>query len=171
MPTNNYVIVNLTEGTQFESWNALLDLYEDVPYGWSLVGARWSSYGAWNEAEARRVPAMRQIWCSTRAHPQVLREVANTLTEKGFSPDGVTRSRHQHRWTRSGTVIDVLIPRHFGNAVRLCAGGAKTLETPGAQKVLNRTKPCEVLLNGRPGVVLRPTLLDTLGANGISWSR
>lgn len=109
------VVIDLPLGKQLESWNALLDLHEDVPRGWSLVGGQ-----------------MVLLWC----------------LERGGGPARPTD--------------DADAVRHLGNKPRLGVGGATTVETPGAQKVLNRTRSRDVIVNGRAGAVLRPTLLGAL---------
>lgn len=109
------VVIDLPLGKQLESWNALLDLHEDVPRGWSLVGGQ-----------------MVFLWC----------------LERGGGPARPTD--------------DADAVRHLGNKPRLGVGGATTVETPGAQKVLNRTRSRDVIVNGRAGAVLRPTLLGAL---------
>ena len=113
--TTDPVVIDLPPGKQLESWNALIDLHEDVPRGWSLVGGQ-----------------MVFLWC----------------LERGGGPARPTD--------------DADAVRHLGNKPRLGVGGATTVETPGAQKVLNRTRSRDVIVNGRAGAVLRPTLLGAL---------
>ena len=79
---------------------------------------------------------------------------------------------HQHRWQRGAAQIDVLIPRHLGEraAGRRGASGGTTIETPGAQQALDRTKVVEVDLGGRSGWVRRPSLLGALVAKAAAHS-
>lgn len=161
--TTDPVVIDLPPGKQLESWNALIDLHEDVPRGWSLVGGQmvflWClERGGGPARPTDDVDAVLDV----RAHPQILHEVTQALVARGFRSDGTTRSGHQHRWVRGGAVIDVLIPRHLGNKPRLGVGGATTVETPGAQKVLNRTQSRKIVVDGRAGAILRPTLLGAL---------
>ncbi|MDQ0727880.1 hypothetical protein QFZ21_002880 [Microbacterium sp. W4I20] len=76
-----------------------------------------------------------------------------------FSADNV-----QHRWVRGDAVIDVLIPRHLGLRAsrRRGALGGRTIETPGAQKVLNRTEKIAVRAGDRESDVLRPSLVGAI---------
>lgn len=39
------VVLDMPRGAQAESWYALVDLYEDVPIGWSLVGGQMAPCG------------------------------------------------------------------------------------------------------------------------------
>lgn len=159
------VVLDMPRGAQAESWYALVDLYEDVPIGWSLVGGQMVHLWCVDRGSTLARPTNdADAVLDVRARPQILKEVTDALVRRGFRPDGTTRSGHQHRWVRGEAVMDVLIPRNLGSRVRRGAGGATTIETPGAQKVLNRTGPREVLVNGRPGKVLRPSLIGALGA-------
>jgi len=149
------IVVSLPDPKQSEPWNALLDLHQDVPRGWSLVGGQMVFlWCAERGGGPSRPTDDADTVLDVRAHPDILREVTGALAARGFRAEGTTRSGHQHRWVRDQAIIDVLIPRHLGNKVRLGIGGATTIETPGAQKVLNRTLPCAVVVNGRPGTGL-----------------
>lgn len=70
----------------------------------------------------------------------------------------------QHRWVRDEAVIDVLIPRHLGAraARRRGALGGRTIATPGAQKVLERSETVSVRIGERVNDILRPTLVGAI---------
>jgi hypothetical protein len=70
----------------------------------------------------------------------------------------------QHRWRRDKAQIDVLIPEGVGEraAARAGAGGARTIRAPGTTQALKRSESVLVLVEGRSGTVLRPTLVGAL---------
>lgn len=152
---------------QRDGWHALMDLTDTVPAGWSLVGGQmvhlWCAQrDSWPMRPTDDVDAVLDV----RGYPEILASVTGALARLGFTPDGTSASGHQHRWVRERAVVDVLIPRHLGERAskRTGVGGATTIETPGAQKVLNRSGPVLVEVAGRECEILRPTLLGALGA-------
>ncbi|SED73024.1 hypothetical protein SAMN04488554_0547 [Ruania alba] len=152
---------------QAAGWHALLDLQSRHPSGWTLVGGQlvhlWcAARGSWPTRPTNDADAVLDV----RGHPQALLEITSTLVDLGFTPDGTTRSGHQHRWIRGSATVDLLIPRYLGEraASRRGAGGATTIETPGAQKALNRTSTQAVLIDGRTGCVPRPSLVGAVVA-------
>lgn len=138
---------------QEAGWHALMDLQEDVAEGWTLVGGQlvhlWCAERG--VSIARPTDDIDTV-LDVRARPQALWDVTSALHRRGFipetGPDGV-----QHRWVRGEAVVDVLIPRHLGlrAAGRHGVGGGRTIETPGAQKVLNRTQRVSVRIGVRGG--------------------
>lgn len=161
------VEVPMLNADQAAGWASLLDLYESHPSGWTLVGGQmvhlWcAARGSWPARATDDADTVLDV----RGHPDALFQITSTLKAAGFVPAGTTHTGHQHRWIREAAVIDVLIPRFLGEhaARRRGAGGGTTLETPGAQKALNRTSVQAVKVEGRTGAVLRPSLLGALGA-------
>src|SRR5699024_7551093 len=140
--TEAAVTVPMLNEKQAASWRALLDLHASHPSGWTLVGGQlvhlWcANRNSWPARPTDDVDAVLDI----RGHPSALLKITETLSDFGFIPAGTTPGGHQHRWIRAEATIDLLIPRHLGNtaASRRGVGGGTTIETPGAQKALNRT--------------------------------
>ena len=142
-------------------WHALMDLSEEIPEGWSLVGGQmvhlWCADRGVNLARPTDdVDAVLDV----RAQPDIHFNVTAALQRRGFQPETSTTGV-QHRWTRGDAVVDVLIPRHLGQraANRPGAGGGRTIETPGAQKVINRTEVALVRVGdrGRGSIRARPS--------------
>ena len=160
------VLPAMREG-QREGWHALLDLYDVMPTGWTLVGGQmvhlWCAERG--VSPARPTDDLDAV-LDVRANPLALMDFTTALSTMGFVPEGETWNGHQHRWTRGEAQIDVLIPRGLGEraAKSKGAGGGTTLETPGAQQALNRTEEIEVDAAGRVGTVRRPNLLGALVA-------
>lgn len=149
---------------QEAGWHALMDLHEDVPDAWTLVGGQmvhlWCAARGSNIA---RPTDDGDAVLDVRARPNVHLEVTEALSRRGFTPL-TGSSGMQHRWVRDEAVIDLLIPRHLGKqaASRRGAGGGPTIQTPGAQKVLNRSETIDVCVGNRTGRIRRPELLGAL---------
>lgn len=151
---------------QTASWEALIELHRLVPRHWTLVGGQMVHLhcferGAHPPRPTDDADAVLDVRSRSDIHPHL----TSQLKELGFHVESTSMNGKQHRWANeAGAVIDVLIPRGLRESVALRkgAGGAPTIETPGAQKVLNRSESVRVTLRGRTGQVNRPTLLGGL---------
>lgn len=152
---------------QTAGWSALLRLHPAVPAGWTLVGGQMVHLHC---AERGAAPARPTDDLDTvldlRADGHILRRFTQALVDLGFASAGSSPQGHQHRWRNGAAEIDVLIPRHVGEraASRTGVTGGTTLETPGAQQALDRTRDVEVEVDGVVGTVRRPDLLGALVA-------
>lgn len=149
---------------QEAGWHALMDLYEAIPEGWALVGGQLVHlWCAERQTFVARPTDDADAVLDVREHPGIHYQVTAVLQRMGFTPetnsDGV-----QHRWVKDKAVIDLPIPRHLGEIAsrRPGAGGGRTIATPGAQKVLNRTEVVQVQVGDRVGGIPRPTLLGAI---------
>lgn len=99
-----------------------------------------------------------------RTRPSVLRDMTATLLDMGFRSTGSSPSGHEHRWTRDGAQIDVLLPDGIGEraAARAGATGSTTLMTPGGTAALAHTGRLEVRFEGVVAAVPRPHLAGAL---------
>lgn len=157
---------------QGQAWNALLDLHERKPTGWTLVGGQMVHlHCAERGADPARPTDDVDAVMDVRAEPNALLEFTRQLQALGFKPAGTSPTGHQHRWTREQAQIDVLIPRHLGQkaATRKGAAGGTTIETPGAQQALDRTQEVEIRVGDRIGTVRRPSLLGALVGKGAAY--
>lgn len=171
MAENPVVLPVMTEA-QEAGWHALMDLYEAIPEGWALVGGQLVHlWCAQREMFVARPTDDADAVLDVREHPDIHLEVTSVLQGMGFTPqtnsDGV-----QHRWIKDKAVIDLLIPRHLGEfaSKKAGAGGGRTIATPGAQKVLNRTEIVRVRVGDRLGSVPRPTLLGAIIAKASAYT-
>jgi len=152
---------------QRTGWEALFDLYDAHPTGWTLVGGQMVHlWCAERGASPARPTDDLDTVLDVRGQPGVLMTFTTALERLGFTPAGTSPNGHQHRWVRGGAQIDVLIPRGVGEraAQRRGVRGGTTLQTPGAQQAIDRTQDVQVSLEGRTGTVRRPNLLGALVA-------
>ena len=150
---------------QAAAWHALFDLHDRLPTGWALVGGQMVQSLCWERGALPNRPTHdADTALDVRARPRMLLEFTTALRELGFVADGESFEGHQHRWVLGGAQIDVLIPRFLGEraAGRRGATGGTTIAAPGAQGALWRAVPVEFVVNGRTGIVPRPTLQGAL---------
>ena len=158
------VVLPAMSAGQAASWHGLMDVYERLPRGWTLVGGQLvhlhcAERGQRPERPTNDIDAVVDV----RANPDMLADFTRVLIELGFtartSAEGL-----QHRWLREQAQIDILLPDGVGRraAVRMGAGGGPTLPTPGGTQSLDRTEPVQVVVDGRTGTVLRPNLVGAL---------
>jgi hypothetical protein len=100
-----------------------------------------------------------------RSQPDALRSVTQALSDIGFITDlAMSVNGVNHRWRRGDAIIDLLIPRHLGTraSARGDIHGAPGLETPGAQKQIDRTQTVMVSVGDRTAQINRPSLVGSL---------
>ncbi|MDQ6524463.1 hypothetical protein RB608_12670 [Nocardioides sp. LHD-245] len=150
---------------QTASWIGLLDLYEQLDDGWTLVGGQLVHLHC---AERGRFPIRPTNDVDTvidvRADPQMLARFTEALTDLGFESAGISAEGLQHRWVRDSASIDVLLPDGIGERASSRRGvtGSPTLPTAGGTQALQRTETVAVRVDGRDGFVRRPNLVGAL---------
>ncbi|MBK8460136.1 MAG: hypothetical protein WAS07_15885 [Micropruina sp.] len=149
---------------QRQSWYALIDLHERLNSNWTLIGGQLvhlhcAERGASPPRPTNDVDTVLDI----RASPLMHETFTGVLRAMGFAPE-ISAEGIQHRWRKDLAQIDVLIPEGIGERAsrRVGAGGAPTIEAPGTTQALERSEPVTVLVEGRIGTVLRPSLIGAL---------
>ncbi|MFT4010030.1 MAG: hypothetical protein QM655_08310 [Nocardioidaceae bacterium] len=150
---------------QTASWLGLLDLYERLSDGWTLIGGQLVHLHC---AERGQFPVRPTNDADTvidvRADPTMLATFTGVLTELGFTSAGISAEGLQHRWARGDASIDVLLPDGVGERASLRRGvtGSPTLPTAGGTQALRRSETVAVTVSGRGGFVRRPNLVGAL---------
>jgi hypothetical protein len=150
---------------QAEAWHALFEVHARLPVGWAVVGGQMVQSHCWERGSTSARPTNdADTVLDVRAHPTMLLQFTTVLRDCGFVADGQSFEGHQHRWVRGSAQIDVLIPRFLGERASSRRGvtGGTTLAAPGAQGAVDRARPVKVRVNGRDGIVSRPTLQGAL---------
>jgi hypothetical protein len=139
--------------------------------GWCLVGGQMVQLWCWERGgEPNRPTDDGDAVLDIRARPRIMKEFTKALVDAGFEPDGETWEGHQHRWTDGVGKIDILLPEGIGaRADRKGIRGGTTLETPGAQNVLDRVEAVDVSLDGLVATILRPNLQGALLAKAFAF--
>lgn len=150
---------------QSASWLGLLDLYERLAEGWTLIGGQLVHLHC---AERGQFPVRPTNDADTvidvRADPTMLATFTGVLTDLGFASAGISAEGLQHRWIRGDASIDVLLPDGIGERASLRQGvtGSPTLPTAGGTQALQRSETVAVTVAGREGAVRRPNLVGAL---------
>lgn len=150
---------------QTASWLGVLDLYEHLSTGWTLIGGQLVHLHC---AERGQFPVRPTNDADTvidvRADPKILHTFTTTLVQLGFASAGITAEGRQHRWKRGDAAIDVLLPEGIGERASERQGvtGSPTLPTEGGTQALQRSEVVPVTVDGRDGFVRRPDLVGAL---------
>lgn len=150
---------------QTASWLGVLDLYENVPDGWTLIGGQLVHLHC---AERGRFPERPTNDADTvidvRADPGILHTFTKALEDLGFRSAGISAEGRQHRWLRDKASIDVLLPEGIGETATERQGvtGSPTLPTQGGTQALQRSEVVAVTVAGREGFVRRANLVGAL---------
>jgi hypothetical protein len=161
------IVLPVMPAEQTASWLALLDLYERLNRGWTLIGGQLvhlhcAERGRFPDRATNDADAVIDV----RADPTMLLTFSTALTELGFRSAGVSAEGLQHRWLRDQACLDVLLPEGIGERAKARAGvtGSPTLPTQGGTQALARSQVVAVTVDGRSGHVLRPNLVGALVA-------
>jgi hypothetical protein len=150
---------------QTASWLGVLDLYDHLGEGWTLIGGQLvhlycAERGQFPVRPTNDVDAVIDV----RADPNMLRTFTSALTGIGFTSAGISAEGRQHRWVRGQASIDVLLPDGVGQRASERQGvtGSPTLPTAGGTQALQRSEVVAVTVGGREGSVWRPNLVGAL---------
>jgi hypothetical protein len=103
------IVMPAMSAAQAASWHGVMDLYERLDHGWTIVGGQLVHLHC---AERGHVPPRPTDDIDTvidvRAETTMLQTA--TLTNLGFTSGGVSAEGLQHRWIRNDAVLDVLLP-------------------------------------------------------------
>ena len=160
-------------GAAGDSWNGLLDLSDELPEGWCLIGGFMVLLHCIERGAIPTRPTDDgDAVVDLRARPTMLRDLTAALVRVGFRADGITADGHQHRWKRGDAVIDVLSPDGIGERAGRATGvgGAPTLQAPGTTQALDRARRVRVRHGDRIGSLMRPSMLGALVAKAAALS-
>ena len=145
-------------------WETLVDLQEQQPDGWTLIGAQMV---ALHGMEHERMPLRRSLdadlLANVRGIQDATRRLSQALVQRGFEMDPPNLDGLSHRFRSDRVIIDLLAPDGLGRRADLgTIPPAHTLEVPGGTQALNRSELVEVTIGTRAGVVPRPNLLGAI---------
>ena len=155
-------------GPQAEAWGTLVDIYQAIPANWTVVGGQmvYAHCMARGYSGARPTTDADAV-LDVRARGTILLEFTTVLRELGFEPERNNSAGHQSHWQRDEVRVDIMIPTGLGlrASERIGVTGSTALETPGAQKAINRTGAVDVIWDGATGgSIPLPSMLGALVA-------
>ncbi len=160
--------LGLMPDAQAQAWGTLVELHQIVPDHWTIVGGQMVYAHCMDRGFTGARPTMdADTVLDVRARAKILYEFSRALKDLGFTPERNNVAGHQSHWQRDGVRVDVMIPAGLGQRASMRPGvmGATALQTPGAQKALNRTETVEVTGEGfSGGTVPLPSMLGALVA-------
>jgi hypothetical protein len=159
------IVLAAMPAEQTASWLGLLDLYEHLNEGWTLIGGQLVHLHCADRGQFPVRPTNdADTVIDVRADPKILHTFTKMLTDLGFRSVGISAEGRQHRWVRDLASIDVLLPEGIGERASERQGvtGSPTLPTDGGTQALRRSQAVAVTVDGREGFVHRPSLVGAL---------
>ena len=159
------IVLPVMPPEQTASWLGILDLYDRLNGGWTLIGGQLVHLHCAERGEFPVRPTNDvDTVIDVRADPMILHTFTKTLEDLGFKSDGISGEGRQHRWKRGDASIDVLLPEGVGERASERQGvtGSPTLTTEGGAQALRRSETVAVTVNGHEGFVRRPSLVGAL---------
>jgi len=145
-------------------WTELLDLADDAPVPWILIGAQMVALHAWHaDHQPPRPSRDGDVLVNVRRRPTGTRQLAEHLERQGFELEGPNRMGLGHQFVREGVSIDILAPDNLGQRARLeTLRNGRTVSVPGGTQALARAETIQVRLGTRTGAIPVPSLLGAI---------
>lgn len=155
---------------QEAGWHVLLDLHESFQAGWCIIGGQM----VWLLAQEHGVEPIRvtedvDVVVDIRTDQRLMRQLCRWLEANSFNLGSISADGIGHRYVSPDyrglgrVVFDILAPENVGELADLTTSPpARTVSAPGSRAVLDSAQPLEVLVGGRIGYVLRPTLIAAI---------
>jgi hypothetical protein len=147
-------------------WGTLLDLAEESPAPWVLIGAQMVALHALRAAtEMQRVSRDGDVLVDVRQAPTGTQAVAEYLVANGFELESefLQGLGHGHEFKKEDVSVDVLAPDNLGARANLTTlRPARTVSVPGGTQALRRSEHIAVRLGDREGAIPVPDLLGAI---------
>jgi hypothetical protein len=150
---------------QSAAWNGLIDIANQFPDGWVLIGGQMVNLHCWERnAKSHRPTDDVDAVLDIRTEPTMLKKVTDFILEIGFTSAGRSPDGHEHRWIRGEAQIDLLLASGLGDRARSRKGalGGTTISTPGGQGALDRAQRVKIIHQGRAANINRPSLMGAM---------
>jgi hypothetical protein len=130
---------------------------------WCLVGGLMVALFAMQAAQRPRATTDIDVLANARTRPSGTRWATQRLEEMGATLSEVVGldGHRGFRFGLDGQIIDVLAPDGLRKAART-AGKLETIQIPGGTQALERSEVVEIVVDGVPSRVRRPTLPGAL---------
>lgn len=158
---------------QSAAWNGLVDIADQFPDGWVLIGGQMVNLHCWeHDAKSHRPTDDVDAVLDIRATPTMLKKVTQFMVEIGFTSAGQSPEGHEHRWIRGDAQIDLLVASGLGERANSRTGvtGGTTIATSGGQGALDRAQRVEIIYQGRTTFINRPSLMGAIVMKSAAFS-
>lgn len=164
MTTPTLVHVPISDATQRDTWETLLDLDQRQPRGWTLIGAQMVALHGYEQGRASpRYSLDADVLVNVRVLRAGTLHFSKTLQDVGFTLDGVSPEGVGHRFRRADVSIDVLGPDGLSISTKermlITVPPARTVSVPGGTQALDRSERVAVRVGEVDGYIPRPSLL------------
>lgn len=151
-------------GDFLRMWEELIELGENPPVPWTLIGAHMVALHGWASGQGLIRPSRdADLLVNVRAVADGTERISRALRARGYVLDGISPEGIGHRFVREGISVDILAPDGLGERAKLLTlGGARTVRVPGGTQALMRSGQIEVHAGSRSGFVPVPNLLGAL---------
>lgn len=159
------MIVIESDDPALDLWSALVNLYEELPGEWTLIGAQMV---ALHGLEVGRKPPKATTDADLVVNARVvgfkIASFAAALEDAGYQLEGISAEGVGHRFSNGKVSLDVLAPDGLDSArIDLTTiAPARTISVPGATQALNRSELVTVTVDETTGSIPRPSLLGAL---------
>ena len=137
---------------QTASWLGVLDLYDHLGKGWTLIGGQLVHLYCAERGQFPVRPTNARRRCDRcEGRPEHVAYVTSALTGIGFTSAGISAEGRQHRWVRGQASIDVLLPDGVGAAGQRTPGRYRQPDAANG-----RRDPGAAAQRGRGGDRRRP---------------
>ena len=147
-------------------WEALFDLADLQPDGWTLVGAQMVNlHGIENDRVLGRATVDAGLLVDVRRVRGGTARLSQLLIEQGFELDGIDGFGVGHQFSRGPARFDVLAPDGLpkrGAHLTTTIPPAHTVSVPGGTQALQRSRLVEVRIGARQGRIPCPDLLGAV---------
>ncbi|MEX0836181.1 MAG: hypothetical protein WD010_08830 [Nitriliruptor sp.] len=154
------------QGAEGRLWNALLDVADAQPKGWTLIGALMVMLHAHAAGlDARRTTRDADALADTRGVTLATRRLVATLERLGWEmhPDHPRADDVGFRFVKDELLLDVLAPDGLGARTDITTvPPLTTVSIPGGSQALRRTAVRHVVVGDRQGRLPVPDLLGAL---------
>ena len=163
----------LLEALESALWDALLDIADKMPSGWTLIGGQMVLlHGLEKGRVPPRVSDDLDLVVDVRVRPHVLAPMVAALVDLGFETTGVSADGVAQRFVRGDVAVDLVVPDGVGERVDLrTIGAGVTVEVGGGTFALERSGPLEVRTGNRTGEVPRPDLAGAVLIKAVAVKR
>lgn len=171
MTTENEILIPPLSGARHEVWTALLEIADELPKQWVLVGGQMVMAHALlvpsPQLSTRAQPSPRvsydvDIVMDLRTERKVLSLAHDVLLNHGFRQEVSPTTGIGHRYLRGQASIDLLAPDGLGPRTSLALGAARTIQSVGGSRALARAVEATVVYGQHRAVIGIPSVVGAV---------